>query len=232
MKKEIKGIIKKVKEEWGNKYCWRVFWIDVVFIGTMIILSILTNFLLPGLTRAGINALLIFTVGYLLLLAAVYSWFKYKVLKIIMGKELKQEFWRFWVMNMALFAIVGFIVTIVYTAVKYLVMEKYLKIYFGIILFIILLVSYVAVNIIQMLKEQKKDMEDSLIVIKKNIKRYAFLFVGEFLGLLVIYLLFFLIYGMIKGPIVAFIAQTLSFVLLLLYNVFNKFFIWESVEKS
>lgn len=231
MKKEIKGIIKKVKEEWGNKYCWRVFWIDVLFIAAVLALSALTNFMLPGLTKASLNALLLFILAYILACIAVYSFFKQKVLGIIMGKKLKQRIWRFCILNMVLFLVVGFATIILYSVIKYFVVGEYMKAFFGIAFFIMMLISYVWINIIQILKMEKKDIEDSLGVIKKNLKRYAYLFLIEFLGLLAIYLIFFILHVTTKGSIALYmIMQIMGLFLLIVFNVFNKFFFVESMK--
>ena len=223
----IKEAFRKIKQ---RKF-WQVLVIDVVFFIAIFLFAALTRSLLEKIYESvaiGVNVFILFL--YILGLLGIYSFFKYKEWKIILCEKHKIKFIKFYLFNLSSLGVILFLIILFYSLITYLVVIKYQGTYFFVALSLILIVSYISVNILQILKLRGGETKGA-VIIRKNILRILLTFIIEFFGLIVLYLFYMLIFSLMKGSVFLDpVFQLLALLLILMYNVFNKIVFFEVIK--
>ncbi len=123
---------------------------DLLFLVCFFGLSLLMEKLI---SRVGITGFFI----YLMLSLFVYSYFKWKTLTLYDIKA-RQHFLWFILFNAASLIAFGLILTVGYLLIRSVVQISFLKIYFAVLLFVLLFAGYPIFQIVQILYVEKKGM--------------------------------------------------------------------------
>ncbi len=215
MKEIILKAIPRIKE---RKF-WLTLGIDLLFGISIIILAIVSTSMInvsKGITAA------ILSIVHLLAVVLIYSLFKYLVLKAIIGKVKKNKL-QFFLFNLVFFGVIILIVLTAYLIIGYLIAYEYQRVYFGTLFFIVLIIGYVLLNLMQIVKLNGEYIVDSFVILKRRVSKLLVLFAGEFIGLLLLYATYWTSFNLVRGSFDINPAfNTLTLMVLIFYNAFNR----------
>lgn len=221
MKREIVERFKLLK----NKKFWATLGIDALSFVSISLFAMLTTSFLESIYKKVIipvNIILLFL--YILGLVAIYSFFKYKVLRIISNNAHKVSLKKFYIFNLMTTGVISFVILVIYSLIGYIVRIDYQGIYMLSVLILIAIISYIAINLMQVLKVIGEDPIEVIYVIKNKVSRLLLLLGIELCGLGGLYLIYLVAYYSTNGLIYLNpVFQSAALLFILLYNAINRF---------
>lgn len=217
-----KSIIFESFNEIKRKKFWQSLLFDALFLLCIGVIALLTSGIFNLISqKIGQVYLILSLIAYFIVIMVIYSFFKLKIIKLFYNS--KERLVKFCFFNILITLIFAFIIIILYSLTSYFVKEEFQKTYFSIILLIVLFLVYILINLMQMLKVLKRNAEESLIIAGRNIGSVSLVFIGEILGLGLIYLVYLGTYSIAFRIInINIIFQILTFFIIFFYNAFNR----------
>ena len=217
-------MIKKSLGELNHRKFWYTIVMDIAFLVILILFATLTRAFIESIyKKITIFANLAILFVYILGLAWIYSFFKYKILGIISDVEHKTGLIGFYLFNLTILGIIAFIIILSYALITYIVKLNYQGIYLLVVIILVSLAGYFVVNIMQMLKVTAQEVSRVMGILRKNVSGVMIAFALEVGGIIVLYLIYMLTYYLTKGMIkIDPVFQVISVLFILVYNAFNR----------